>query len=601
MKVDSNLGIFTENRLQVYIFLLNFTEIAIIITINLKMAKNIIFKEEKMKKNLKKLMALLAVFVMVVGLVTIPNASAQADETAASGTYDCANTWWNGATNIVGYMADDSTIGDMETSKGQHPGENGFMWWTAVVLDLQEDGNYVVTEIIAPGASTKLDVVLTTGRIVIDYHSDAADQDSVAFWNSLVVGDTLSVSGKFGYIEAPTWDDLVAVGEVGVFTKVVEEEPAETEASGTYDCANTWWNGATNIVGYMADDSTIGDMETSKGQHPGENGFMWWTAVVLDLQEDGNYVVTEIIAPGASTKLDVVLTTGRIVIDYHSDAADQDSVAFWNSLVVGDTLSVSGKFGYIEAPTWDDLVAVGEVGVFTKVAADEGETPGTGDEEETPGTGDEEETPDEPELPAIEVLATATFANGYDWTNQVNQIYIFASEDETATVSGFTGQDAGTFGWFHTVILEANGDGTYTVVSSDFATNNGAESVALSEGKVILMAHSTTSYVDSFNALTALAAGDVVALDTAWADIAAAYGDVEVSVGTIVEEETPGTGDEEETPGTGDEEENTPSADDTTTNTEAPKTGDSMPVAAMASMLLVAMACVALGLKKRNA
>ena len=33
VKVHSDVGIFNENRLQVYIFLLNFTEIAIIITI----------------------------------------------------------------------------------------------------------------------------------------------------------------------------------------------------------------------------------------------------------------------------------------------------------------------------------------------------------------------------------------------------------------------------------------------------------------------------------------------------------------------------------------------------------------------------------------
>ena len=33
VKVHSDAGIFNENRLQVYIFLLNFTEIAIIITI----------------------------------------------------------------------------------------------------------------------------------------------------------------------------------------------------------------------------------------------------------------------------------------------------------------------------------------------------------------------------------------------------------------------------------------------------------------------------------------------------------------------------------------------------------------------------------------
>jgi hypothetical protein len=39
MKVKSDLSIFAENSIQVYKFLLNFTEITIIIAINLKMAK----------------------------------------------------------------------------------------------------------------------------------------------------------------------------------------------------------------------------------------------------------------------------------------------------------------------------------------------------------------------------------------------------------------------------------------------------------------------------------------------------------------------------------------------------------------------------------
>ena len=86
-----------------------------------------------LKKNLKRLLALVAVFAMAITLITVPNASAQADE-AASGTYDCANTWWGGATNIVCYAAEDSTIGDMETAKGNHPGADGFTWWTSVVL-----------------------------------------------------------------------------------------------------------------------------------------------------------------------------------------------------------------------------------------------------------------------------------------------------------------------------------------------------------------------------------------------------------------------------------------------------------------------------------
>ena len=114
-----------------------------------------------LKKNLKRLLALVAVFAMAITLITVPNASAQADE-AASGTYATANTWWGGGSYLVGYAAADSTIKDVETAKGFWP-EGGFPWWTAVVMDQNEDGNYVVTEIIAADGSSDKGDILCSG------------------------------------------------------------------------------------------------------------------------------------------------------------------------------------------------------------------------------------------------------------------------------------------------------------------------------------------------------------------------------------------------------------------------------------------------------
>ena len=148
---------------------------------------------------------------------------------------------------------------------------------------------------------------------------------------------------------------------------------------------------------------------------------------------------------------------------------------------------------------------------------------------ERPENPEEPEDPVKPEEPTIpENAAMVTFANGYDWTAQVNQIYMFATDDATASISSLTGQDAATYAWFHTVVLEENEDGNYEVKAAGFGKDTGAIAETLGAGKVIIMAHDTTSYVDSFNWLKALAVGDVVAMNSAWDEVNGTYGDVEV-------------------------------------------------------------------------
>ena len=195
--------------------------------------------------------------------------------------------------------------------------------------------------------------------------------------------------------------------------------------------------------------------------------------------------------------------------------------------------------------------------------------------------------------------ATADVVNGYDWTatGGVEKIYLYATADETQSISTLTGQDAATYAWWWTVILEENSNGTYTVKASDVATNTGAITKNLGEGTVIIMGHdSTKSQLDDFNWLKALAVGDTVKLDKSFNDIAtqvwgSAY---TVSIEKATAASTPST-----TPDAGTT--TTPDAGTSTPSTNVPSTGDATPVVAMASMLFVAVAFVALGLKKRNA
>ena len=150
------------------------------------------------------------------------------------------------------------------------------------------------------------------------------------------------------------------------------------------------------------------------------------------------------------------------------------------------------------------------------------------------------EAPFDFDIEIPEIVGTVTYANGYDWNAGVEQIYAFASEDAEASISTITGQPAETFAWWYTVILEQNPDGTYEVISADYATNNGAITEGLGEGKIIIMAHETTvNNIDSFAWFGLLMEGDVVAMDIEWAELAAASGALETPAIFEYAEETP--------------------------------------------------------------
>ena len=175
-----------------------------------------------MKKNFKKFLAVLTVFVMALGVVALPNATAMAAE---SGTYKTGQTWWGGGSFMVGYAAENSTIQELETQMGYWP-DGGFSWWTAVVFDMQADGTFKVTEIIpADGSNDKANVSLKTGRVVVMYHTDITKDSSFAnaeankeFFDSLKVGDVCSALGMWG--NEIDWNVVAKNEDQITFTKV---------------------------------------------------------------------------------------------------------------------------------------------------------------------------------------------------------------------------------------------------------------------------------------------------------------------------------------------------------------------------------------------
>ena len=269
-----------------------------------------------------------------------------------------------------------------------------------------------------------------------------------------------------------------------------------------------------------AGDCTIFTSAFNNGKITADAANHCWTAnVVLTWSEAENaYVVTSVSQGAGASTPTITLADSQILIAAHDggDSASAANKALLAQAQVGQKLEVYG----ID-------IAECEFGVAPYVALD---TSGLVELPEIPEVPDEPEDPVDPENPVDPgSKGVCSFANGYDWSAMVNQIYIFASSDASASISTLTGQPANTFGWWHTIILEENEDGNYVVTSAEFGNVNNGDSQTLGAGKVIIMAHdTTTAKAEDFAWFKALKAGDVVTMDTSWLEVATAYGAVEI-------------------------------------------------------------------------
>ena len=251
----------------------------------------------------------------------------------------------------------------------------------------------------------------------------------------------------------------------------------------------------------------------------------WTRNVVLTWDEEQNgYIVTSTSqGQGASTP-DITLESNQIMIAAHDNGGESST---------NRTLLAQAKEGYLLKAYGIDFEAC-EFGIAPYITFDSNGVVVDPNEPEEPEVPVEPEEPVEPEVPIDpNSTGTATYANGYDWSAAVNQVYIFASEDSGLSISAITGQQAGTYGWFHTVVLEETADGTYLVKATGFGNETGAIAENLGAGKVIIMVHdTTTTYQENFKWFKALTPGMEVTMDTPWADVAAAsYAPVNVTFG----------------------------------------------------------------------
>ena len=198
--------------------------------------------------------------------------------------------------------------------------------------------------------------------------------------------------------------------------------------------------------------------------------------------------------------------------------------------------------------------------------------------------------------------ATADMVNGYDWNGaSVDHIYIFAADD-TQSVNSINGQTGNTFEWWHIVLLEEGADGVCTVIASEVGSANKIYDSKLGQGKMALMAHSTTAKADDFAFLSSLKVGDKVKLSNSFDELVGLQWGSTVSVSIEKAAASAGnSGTTTTTPDAGSNNAGSNNAGSNNAGSNVPSTGDATPVVAMASMLFVAVAFVALGLKKRNA
>ena len=274
-----------------------------------------------------------------------------------------------------------------------------------------------------------------------------------------------------------------------------------------------------------AGDCTIFTSAFNKGKITADAANHCWTAnVVLTWSEAENaYVVTSVSQGAGASTPTITLADSQILIAAHDggDSASAANKALLAQAQVGQKLEVYGI----------DITAC-EFGVAPYVSFD---TNGLVELPEIPEVPEDPEDPVDPENPITPgSKGVCSFANGYDWGATINQIYIFASSDASASISTLAGQPVNTFGWWHTIILEENEDGNYVVTSADFGNQNNGDSEPLGAGKVIIMAHdTTTAKAEDFAWFKALKAGDVVTMDATWLEVATAYGEVEIGFSLV--------------------------------------------------------------------
>ena len=205
--------------------------------VRLKLAKNIITEEKSMRNSFKKLVTVTLAFLMVVATLVVPNLTAKAEGT--EGYVTMANDFdWSGLgdySNIYVYANVDDTL-TPESSLGQDSAF--YQWMVFVVLERNEDNNYVVTATKPQGDGCILEAPLGEGKLVIVYQQNDSHQhsESTAFFDSLQVGDVLTpstywenIAESVGVLSTPITFKIAEEGSVGPTAPEETEEEQTSE------------------------------------------------------------------------------------------------------------------------------------------------------------------------------------------------------------------------------------------------------------------------------------------------------------------------------------------------------------------------------------
>ena len=367
----------------------------------------------------------------------------------------------------------------------------------AISIQLRPTGNAeeysVVRVAITPGSADAAGIALQDGDIVMVVHS-AGSQPGYSNWMAKVAaltleaGDIVKVASDYSSVTVPE-----AGGSEDPDEPDVPVDPDEPDVPVDPDEPDVPVDPDEPIVPDEPEDPVV--TETIKYQTNKNSTDVRLVAYVDDLAAYSKVAFSLTI--GDKTSKELVCTTA-----YNGLYADG------NLYTTEQIYGVDGYFVTYTIGRYLDVYAGVEVTInvtYTKVT---GETV-TDSRTVTIGTKAEEEEPEEPVVPDEPVViesGSIGYANGYDWTNMSDQIYVFASSDTTATPASIHGQGAGFMGWFTGIVLEYNSTNDTWVVTDVCLPDgtNEAESETLGSNKMVIAFHSDAAngHADAYNFFT---------------------------------------------------------------------------------------------------
>ena len=351
-----------------------------------------------MKNSFKKLVALFSAFVMVLGLVVVPNVSAEAAEAKGEVTFANDYDWDNTGKGIYVFASANAEDYAAKLCPGQPA--DFFQWNHTIVLERNKDYNYVVKS-TTPGCegNTADRAPLGVGRLVISFNgpegAEAAHPESYAFFMSLKEGDVVTPSHY--------WEAFATASGATSFSFTMAKSGSKGPKAPTKGAINVVNGRGTIAMGdgasYATDIIAVATKDSSKvaAQIIGSK-LNYWNSILVEKTENDTWKVIGVDTNPTDNYCSLdgeKLGEGRILIAIHAGVADKDSAAFFlGTAQIGQEYYLIGEIPAEDITSFEDGgttlsgVYFTTVKPGTEVEEETGSDEGTGSDEEIKNTGD---------------------------------------------------------------------------------------------------------------------------------------------------------------------------------------------------------------------